>query len=172
MHPGNAKSHEDAAENEAQRRCTLATNDVKADAGYQDRYHERKNGQSDVVGHRYRHDEREHGDEVHRPYSAPHRKRGSYQPRATRESPGGPQVPTEIEGGVRREAGNQNGQSDEIRIVCSGNEHRVRPTSDQTLTDDGVSVFHDTPWPLIGPKRAPGRLHPARIESRSRGADP
>jgi hypothetical protein len=35
-------------------------------------------------------------------------------------------VPAEIEGGVRREAGDQNGQSDEIRIVCAGNDHRDR----------------------------------------------
>ena len=43
---------------------------------------------------------------------------------------------TEIEGGVRREAGDQNRQSDEIRIVCSGNDHRDRPNSDQRLTGD------------------------------------
>ena len=35
-------------------------------------------------------------------------------------------MPAEIEGGVRREAGDQNGQSDEIRIVCAGNDHRDR----------------------------------------------
>jgi hypothetical protein len=45
-------------------------------------------------------------------------------------------VPTEIEGGVRREAGDQNGQSDEIWIVCSGNDHRDRANSDQRLTGD------------------------------------
>ena len=35
-------------------------------------------------------------------------------------------MPAEIEGGVRRERGDQNGQRDEIRIVCSGNDHRDR----------------------------------------------
>ncbi len=45
-------------------------------------------------------------------------------------------MPTEIEGGVRREAGDQNGQSDEIGIVCSGNDHRDRPDSDQRPTGD------------------------------------
>src|SRR5216684_3208986 len=100
VHGGNAKSHEDAAENEAKRRSALATNDVKAAAGYDHRHHERKGGQSDVVGHRYRHDEGEHGDEVHRPYSASHCDRGSHQPHATRKSPGGSHMPTEIEGGV------------------------------------------------------------------------
>src|SRR6267378_7082557 len=102
MHPGNAKSHEDAAENEAKRRCALATNDVKAAAGYEDRHHERKDGQSDVVGHWCRHDKGEHADEVHRPYSASHCDRSRYQPNATRKSPGGSRVPAEIEGGVRR----------------------------------------------------------------------
>jgi hypothetical protein len=136
MHGGNAKSHEDAAENEAKRRCALATNDVKTAAGYQDRHHERKGGQSDVVGHRCRHGEGEHGDEVHRPYSASHCDRGRHQPHATRKSPGRPHVPTEIEGGVRREGGHQNGQSDKIRIVCSGNDHRDRPNSDQRRTGD------------------------------------
>ena len=81
----------------------------------------------DVVGHRYRHDEGEHADEVHRPYSASHCDRSRYQPDATRKSLGGPHVPAETEGGVRREGGDQNGQSDEIRIVCSGNDHRDRP---------------------------------------------
>src|SRR5258708_6274051 len=103
MHGGNAKSHEDAAENEAKRRCAPATDDVKAAAGYEDRHQQRKGGQSDVVGHRYRHDEGEHADEVHRPYSASHRDRGSHQPHATPKSPGGSHMPTEIEGGVRRE---------------------------------------------------------------------
>ena len=45
-------------------------------------------------------------------------------------------MPTEIKGGVRREGGDQNGQSDEIRIVCSGNDHRDRPNSDQRPTGD------------------------------------
>src|SRR3984893_17993301 len=136
MHGGNAKSHEDAAENEAKRRCALATDYVKAAAGYEDRHQERKGGQPDVVGHRYRHDEGEHADEVHRPYSASHCDRSRYPPDATRKPPGGPHVPTEIEGGVRREGGDQNGQSDEIRIVCSGNDHRERPNSDQRPTGD------------------------------------
>lgn len=43
---------------------------------------------------------------------------------------------TEIEGGVRCDASDQNRQSDEIRIVCSGNDHRDRPNSDQRLTGD------------------------------------
>jgi hypothetical protein len=136
MHAGNAKSHENTAENEGNRRRALATNDVKAAAGYEDRHYERKGGQSNVVRHRGRHDEGEHGDEVHRPYSASHCERGSYQPHAARKSPGRPRVPTEIEGGVRREGGDQNGQSDEIRIVCSGNDHRDRPNSDQGPTGD------------------------------------
>src|SRR5258707_4678665 len=86
MHGGNAKSHEDAAENEAKRRCALATDDVKAAAGYEDRHQKRKGGQSDVVGHRYRHNEGEHADEVHRPYSASHCDSSRYQPDATRKS--------------------------------------------------------------------------------------
>jgi hypothetical protein len=125
-------------------------NDVKADAGYEDRYHERKDGQSDVVGHRYRHDKREHGDEVHRPYSASHCQRGSHQPHATRESPGGGHVPTEIEGSVRHQAGDQNRQSDEIRIVCSGNKHRARPNSDQRLTGDEFADSPETADNVIG----------------------
>jgi hypothetical protein len=35
-------SIEDAAENEAKRRCALAADDVEAGAGYEDRHHERK----------------------------------------------------------------------------------------------------------------------------------
>src|SRR5260221_14264630 len=100
MHGGNAKSHEDAAENEAKRRCAPATDDVKADAGYEDRHQERKGGQSGVVGHRYRHDEGEHADEVHRPYSASHRDRGGHEPCPTCKSSGGPYVLAEVEGGV------------------------------------------------------------------------
>src|SRR6202162_2554622 len=100
MHGGNAKSHEDAAENEAKRRCALATDDVKAAAGYEDRHQERKNGQSDVVGHRYRHDEGEHTDEMHCPYPASHRDRSRHQPDATRKSPSSSHVTAEIEGGV------------------------------------------------------------------------
>jgi hypothetical protein len=65
MHGGNAKSHEETAENEARQRCALAADDVKADAGDEDRDDERKGRQSDVVGHRHRHSEGEHGDEVH-----------------------------------------------------------------------------------------------------------
>src|SRR5260370_17021165 len=103
MHPGNAKSHEDAAENEAKRRCALATNDVKAAAGYEDRHHERKGSQSDIVGHRCRHDEGEHADEMHRPYSASHCERGSDQPPATRKSPGAPHVATDIHAGITLE---------------------------------------------------------------------
>src|SRR5712692_8816218 len=86
VHGGNAKSHEDAAENEAKRRSALATNDVKAPAGYEYRHHERKSGQSDVVGHRCRQDEGEHGNEVHRPYAASHCDSGRRQPHATPES--------------------------------------------------------------------------------------
>jgi hypothetical protein len=45
-------------------------------------------------------------------------------------------VPTEIEGGVRREAGDQDGQNDEIRIVSSGKDHRDRPNLDQRETGE------------------------------------
>ena len=45
-------------------------------------------------------------------------------------------MPTEIEGGVRREGGDQNGQRDKIRSVCSGNDHRDRPNSDQRPRGD------------------------------------
>src|SRR3977135_3728854 len=117
MHGDNTKSHEAAAENEAKRRCALATDDVKGAAGYEDRHYERKDGQSDVVGHRYRHDEGEHGDEVHRPYSASHCDRGRQEPHATRKSPGGPRVTTEIEGRVRPEGTDENGQKDTVQIV-------------------------------------------------------
>jgi class 3 adenylate cyclase len=44
MHGDNAQSHEDAAENEAKRRCTLAANNVKADASYENRQQEREGG--------------------------------------------------------------------------------------------------------------------------------
>src|ERR1700694_1909893 len=136
MHGDNAKSHKDAAKNEAKRRCALATDDVKGAAGYEDRHYERKGGQSDLVGHRYRHDEGEHGDEVHRPYSASHSDRGRHQPHATRNSSGGRYAPAEIEGGVRRKGGDQNGQRDEIRIVCSGHDHRDRPNFGTATSDD------------------------------------
>src|SRR5438552_691087 len=109
MHRDNAKSHEDAAENEMKRRGALATDDVKAAAGCDDRYYEREDGHSDVVGHRNRHFEREHGDEVHRPYAASHGDRGRRQPHVTRKSPGAPHALAEIEGGVRREGGDENG---------------------------------------------------------------
>src|SRR5258708_31718607 len=109
MHGDNAKAHEDAAKSELKQGCALATDDVKAAASYKDRYHERKGGQSDVVGHRYWHAEGEHGDEVHRPYSASHCDRGRHEPRATRKSPGRPHVPAEIEGGVGRDRRDHNG---------------------------------------------------------------
>src|SRR5437879_8379779 len=101
MHGDNAKSHEDAAEDEVKRRAALATDDVKAAGGCEDRHHEGKDGQSDVVGHRYRHFEGEHGDEVHRQYAASHCDRGRDKPNATLESPGGPTPPAEIASGVR-----------------------------------------------------------------------
>src|SRR5216684_771281 len=41
---------------------------------------------------------------------------------------------------VYRDAGDQNRQSDEIRIVCSGNDHRDRSNSDQRLTGDESAV--------------------------------
>ena len=47
---------------------------------------------------------------------------------------------TEIEGGVRRQAGDQNRESNEIRVVCSGNDHRDSPNSDQRLTGDESAV--------------------------------
>jgi len=127
MHGGYAKSHEDAAKNEAKQRSTAATDDIKPATGYEHRHHEGKGGQADVVGHRCRHGEGEHGNEVHRPYAAPHRDSGCRQPHATRESPGSRHTPAEIEGGVRRKGGDQNGQRHEIRIVCSGNDHRDCP---------------------------------------------
>src|SRR5713101_3619365 len=147
MHGDNAKSHEDAAENEVKRRGALATDDVKAAAGYEGRHHEGKDGQSDVVGHRYRRFEGEHGDEVHRPYSASHRDRGRRQPHATRKSTCGSHVPAEIEGGVRRETGDQNGQHDEIWIVCSGNDHRDRPNFGPETSGRRVhlQVYHNLP---------------------------
>ncbi len=49
MHGDNAKSHEDAGESEAKRRCGLATDGVKGTPGYDDGHDERKGGQSDVV---------------------------------------------------------------------------------------------------------------------------
>ena len=51
-------------------------------------------------------------------------------------------MPTEIEGSIGREGGDQNGQSDEKRIVCSGNNHRDRPNSDQRLTGDEFADSH------------------------------
>src|SRR5258705_6925736 len=148
MHGDNAQSHEDAAENKAKRRCALATDDVKGAAGYEDRHYERKGGKSDVVGHGYRNDEGEHGDEVHRPYPASHCDRGRHQPHATRKSPGGRHAPAEVEGGVRREGGDKNGKSDEIRIVCSGNDHRDRPnfrTRDQSAPIHLLVYFNPIP---------------------------
>src|SRR3979490_2972878 len=127
MHGDNTKSHEAAAENEAKRRCALATDDVKGAARYEDRQYERKGGQSDVVGHRYGRDEGEHADEAPRPYPPPLGDRRRNQPHARRKSPGGRNTPPQVEGGVRREGGDENGKSDEIRIVCSGNDHRDRP---------------------------------------------
>jgi hypothetical protein len=117
MHRGNAKSHEDAAENELQRRRAPAAEDIKCAAGDDDRHQQRNRGGYDIVGHWYRHDEGEHANEVHRPDSASHRDRGRYQPDVTRNSPSDPHVPTEIEGGVGREGCDQYGQRDEICIV-------------------------------------------------------
>jgi hypothetical protein len=45
-------------------------------------------------------------------------------------------VRTEIKGGVRREASDQNRQSDEIRIVCSGNDHWDRSNRTRDPTGD------------------------------------
>src|SRR6266853_3211745 len=104
------------------RRCALATEDVEAAAGHDDRHHERDDGQADVVGYRHRHDEGEHADEMHRPYSASHRDRGRHQPYAAREAAGDPRVSAEIEGGVRGEGGDEGGENDEIRIMRSRDE--------------------------------------------------
>jgi hypothetical protein len=49
-------------------------------------------------------------------------------------------VPGEIEGGVRREAGDQNGQNDEIGIMCSGNDHQNRRNFGQRPAGD-ASAF-------------------------------
>src|SRR4030088_1622605 len=155
MHGDNSKSHEDAAENAGKRRRALATDYVKAAAGYKHRSPERKDGQSDVVGHRYRHAEGEHGDEVHRPYSASHCDRGRHQPHATRKSPGDRHAPAEVEGGVRREGGDKNGKSDEIRIVCSSNDHWDRPnfrTRDRSAPIHLQIYFNPIPGAIGSPE--------------------
>ena len=127
VHGDDANSHENAAENEAKDGYPRAADDVEAAAGYEDRQYEGKASQFDVVGHRDRHNEGEHADEVHRPYAAPHRDRGRRQPYAARRSPSRLDSPAKIERGVGCEASDQNGQSNEIRIVCSGNDHWDRP---------------------------------------------
>src|SRR5437764_963471 len=50
-------------------------------------------------------------------------------------------VPAEIEGRIRCEGGHQNGKNDEIRIVCSGNDHRDRPNFDQRPAGDASAKF-------------------------------
>ena len=64
-----SRPHEDAAEDEAEARYARATDDVEAAARGHDRQYEGKDGQADIVGHRHRQLEGEHGDEVHRPYA-------------------------------------------------------------------------------------------------------
>src|SRR3546814_9895048 len=72
------------SEDEAGARYARATDDVEAADRDQDRQHEGKDGQADIVGHRHRQHEGEHGDEVHRPYAASHGERGHRQPDALR----------------------------------------------------------------------------------------
>jgi hypothetical protein len=106
---------------------------------------------------------------VHRPYAAPHRDRGGHQPYATRKSPGRPDTPAEIEGGVRREGSDQNGQSNEIRIVCSGNDHRDRPdfrTRDQWTTYPRTLQVYSNPSPgAIDKEFATVELKDVKIET-------
>jgi len=83
------------------------------------------------------------------------------------KAPGGRHVPAEIEGGVGREGSHQNGKSDEIRIVCSSNDHRDRPNFDQKPAGDAsaklaASVAQSDP-PSPRPRRAGAN---ARVEGR------
>jgi hypothetical protein len=89
--------------------------------------YEGKDCQADIVGHRRRQHEGEHGDEMHRPYAASHGECGRRQPDAVRGSLGHRQASANTQGRVRREGSDQDGQGDEIRIVRSGNHHRNRP---------------------------------------------
>ena len=129
VHAGNGDTHEDAAEDEAGARYARATDNVEAAARGQDRQHEGKDGQADIVGHRHRQHEGEHGDEVHRPYAASQGERGRREPDAVRGSLGQRHVSAEIQGRVRREASDQDGQGNEVRIVCSGNDHGIASIS-------------------------------------------
>src|SRR5258708_1591172 len=67
--------------------------------------------------------------------------------------------------GIRRESGHQNGKSDEIRIVCSGNDHWDRPNFDQRPTGDASTNLpasvpqSDLPEPSARPRTNPqGRI--------------
>jgi hypothetical protein len=95
----------------------MAADDVKAGQGREDGDHQGKGGQADVVGHRYRHGKSQHADEMHRPYSAAQGDRCGGEPDPARSPARAAYPPAKIECRIRRKAGAQNGQSDEIRII-------------------------------------------------------
>src|SRR5258707_4461531 len=119
---------------------------------------------------------------MHRPYAASHRDRGGKQPQTTREAPGGSRARGEIEGGIGREGRDEDGKGDEVRIVCSGNEHRVAPIVgpetrrrrdrrlDRKSTPEGQTAPASLPR-LLGHALATSCGKPGRRGPRWRGRD-
>ena len=132
VHGDDAEADEAAAEEEDFRCRLFATDGVKPDAGDENGDDERQGRQRDVVAHVHpRHAEGEHRHEVHRPDAPAHRDRGCREPRVAGPARRGSDAAGEIESRIGSRGGDQNGERDERRIVCSGDGHaqpvRKRP---------------------------------------------
>ena len=132
VHGDDAEADEASAEEEDFRRRLFATDGVKPDAGDENGDDERQGRQRDVVAHVHpRHAEGEHRHEVHRPDAAAHRDRGCREPGVAGPARRGSDAAGEIESRIGSRGGDQNGERDERRVVCSGDGHaqpaRKRP---------------------------------------------
>jgi hypothetical protein len=132
VHGDDAEADEASAEEEDFRCRLFATDGVKPDAGDENGDDERQGRQRDVVAHVHpRHAEGEHRHEVHRPDAPAHRDRGRREPRVAGPARRGSDAAGEIESRIGSRGGDQNGQRDKRRIVCSGHGHaqpvRKRP---------------------------------------------
>ncbi len=124
VHGDDAEADEASAEKKNFRRRLFATDGVKPDAGDENGDDERQGRQRDVVAHVHpRHAEGEHRHEVHRPDAAAHRDRGCREPRVAGPARRGSDAAGEIESRIGGRGGDQNGERDERRIVCSGDGH-------------------------------------------------
>ncbi len=118
MHRADAEANDEAGPcDTADRRVVAAEND-QSEARHDDGNHVRRRGQREVVDDLDRKVERQHADEMHRPYARAHRERAADDPRPMRAllrapATGRPQALREAQRHVRREYRDDVGQDDQ-----------------------------------------------------------